>query len=159
MALRGFFAGQWHVSPCAPQVRAQEGADLELSSGGCVWHNSCLHPPLPPLLPVPLPGGLCSGRCHDEHSQSLYVPQLGLGWEGCMQAPGLTFLHLAVTEWTSAQARPLMMTLNALGFSFGHVLTGSVAYGVRSWRMLLLAVSAPFFLYFVYSWWVLQPSS
>lgn len=84
-----FIAGQWHASPCAPQVRAQEGADLELSSGGCVWHNSCLHPYLPPLLPVPIPGGLCSGRCHDEHSQSLYVPQLGLGWEGCMQAPGL----------------------------------------------------------------------
>ncbi|XP_005351879.1 solute carrier family 22 member 12 isoform X1 [Microtus ochrogaster] len=59
-----------------------------------------------------------------------------------------------LTEWTSAQARPLMMTLNALGFSFGQVLTGSVAYGVRSWRMLQLAVSAPFFLYFIYSWWL-----
>uniref|UniRef100_UPI003F7787D0 Solute carrier family 22 member 12 n=1 Tax=Rattus norvegicus TaxID=10116 RepID=UPI003F7787D0 len=57
-------------------------------------------------------------------------------------------------EWTSAQAGPLMMTLNALGFSFGQVLTGSVAYGVRSWRMLQLAVSAPFFLFFVYSWWL-----
>uniref|UniRef100_A0A8C6IG12 Solute carrier family 22 (organic anion/cation transporter), member 12 n=1 Tax=Mus spicilegus TaxID=10103 RepID=A0A8C6IG12_MUSSI len=57
-------------------------------------------------------------------------------------------------EWTSAQGSPLMMTLNALGFSFGQVLTGSVAYGVRSWRMLQLAVSAPFFLFFVYSWWL-----
>ncbi|CAH6793629.1 solute carrier family 22 member 12 [Phodopus roborovskii] len=57
-------------------------------------------------------------------------------------------------EWTSARARPLMMTLNALGFSFGHVLTGSVAYGVRNWRMLQLVVSAPFFLYFVHSWWL-----
>lgn len=57
-------------------------------------------------------------------------------------------------EWTSARAGPLMMTLNALGFSFGQVLTGSVAYGVRSWRMLQLAVSAPFFLFFVYSWWL-----
>lgn len=57
-------------------------------------------------------------------------------------------------EWTSAQGSPLMMTLNALGFSFGQVLTGSVAYGVRSWRRLQLAVSAPFFLFFVYSWWL-----
>ena len=57
-------------------------------------------------------------------------------------------------EWTSAQGSPLVMTLNALGFSFGQVLTGSVAYGVRSWRMLQLAVSAPFFLFFVYSWWL-----
>lgn len=75
-----------------------------------------------------------------------------------MQDPGLTpSLLLAVMEWTSAQGSPLMMTLNAVGFSFGQVLTGSVAYGVRSWRMLQLAVSAPFFLFFVYSWWVLQP--
>ncbi|XP_055466614.1 solute carrier family 22 member 12 [Psammomys obesus] len=57
-------------------------------------------------------------------------------------------------EWTSSRASALMMTLNALGFSFGQVLTGSVAYGVRSWRMLQLAVSAPFFLFFVYSWWL-----
>lgn len=77
-----------------------------------------------------------------------------------MQDPELTpFLLLAVMEWTSAQGSPLVMTLNALGFSFGQVLTGSVAYGVRSWRMLQLAVSAPFFLFFVYSWWVLQPPS
>lgn len=81
-----------------------------------------------------------------------------LGWEGCIQDLGLTpFLLLAVMEWTSAQGSPLMMTLNAVGFSFGQVLTGSVAYGVRNWRMLQLAVSAPFFLFFVYSWWVLQP--
>lgn len=68
-------------------------------------------------------------------------------------------LLLAVMEWTSSRASALMMTLNALGFSFGQVLTGSVAYGVRDWRMLQLAVSVPFFLCFVYSWWVLQPPS
>ncbi|XP_036036283.1 solute carrier family 22 member 12 [Onychomys torridus] len=57
-------------------------------------------------------------------------------------------------EWTSARGRTLMMTLNSVGFSFGHVLTGSMAYGVRSWRMLQLAVSIPFFLCFVSSWWL-----
>lgn len=83
-----------------------------------------------------------------------------LGWEGCMWDPGLTLsLLLAVMEWTSDQGSPLMMTLNAVGFSFGQVLTGAVAYGVRSWRMLQLTVSAPFFLFFVYSWWVLRSPS
>ncbi|XP_076414340.1 solute carrier family 22 member 12 isoform X2 [Peromyscus maniculatus bairdii] len=57
-------------------------------------------------------------------------------------------------EWTSARGRTLMMTLNSVGFSFGQVLTGSMAYGVRNWRMLQLAVSAPFLLYFVSSWWL-----
>lgn len=50
------------------------------------------------------------------------------------------------------------MTFNALGFSFGQVLLAAVAYGVRDWTLLQLAVSAPFFLCFVYSWWVPPPS-
>ncbi|XP_008590457.1 PREDICTED: solute carrier family 22 member 12 isoform X1 [Galeopterus variegatus] len=59
-------------------------------------------------------------------------------------------------EWTSAQARPLVMTLNSLGFSFGQVLMGAVAYGVRDWALLQLVVSVPFFLCFVYSWWLAE---
>ncbi|XP_023374257.1 solute carrier family 22 member 12 isoform X2 [Otolemur garnettii] len=57
-------------------------------------------------------------------------------------------------EWTSAQARVLVMTLNALGFSFGQVLVTAVAYGVRDWNLLQLLISAPSFLCFVYSWWL-----
>ncbi|XP_074192715.1 solute carrier family 22 member 12 isoform X2 [Rhinolophus sinicus] len=57
-----------------------------------------------------------------------------------------------LVEWTSAQARALAMTFNALGFSFGQILLAAVAYGVRDWTLLQLAVSVPFFLCFVYSW-------
>lgn len=60
-------------------------------------------------------------------------------------------------EWTSTRARALVMTLNSLGFSFGQVLMATVAYGVRDWALLQLVVSAPFFLCFVYSWWVPSP--
>lgn len=66
---------------------------------------------------------------------------------------------LAVMEWTAAQARPLVMTLNSLGFSFGHGLTAAAAYGVRDWTLLQLVVSVPFFLCFLYSWWVLCSTS
>ncbi|XP_049745880.1 solute carrier family 22 member 12-like isoform X1 [Elephas maximus indicus] len=59
-------------------------------------------------------------------------------------------------EWTSAPGRPLVMTLNALGFSFGQALMAAVAYGVRDWAMLQLTVSVPFFLSFVYSWWLAE---
>ncbi|XP_057584793.1 solute carrier family 22 member 12 isoform X1 [Hippopotamus amphibius kiboko] len=59
-------------------------------------------------------------------------------------------------EWTSTQARALAMTMNSLGFSLGQVLTAAVAYGVRDWALLQLAVSAPFFLCFVYSWWLAE---
>nr|XP_007991958.2 solute carrier family 22 member 12 isoform X1 [Chlorocebus sabaeus] len=63
---------------------------------------------------------------------------------------------LAVMEWTAAQARPLVMTLNSLGFSFGHGLTAAAAYGVRDWTLLQLVVSVPFFLCFLYSWWLAE---
>nr|XP_054518412.1 solute carrier family 22 member 12 isoform X3 [Pan troglodytes] len=59
-------------------------------------------------------------------------------------------------EWTAARARPLVMTLNSLGFSFGHGLTAAVAYGVRDWTLLQLVVSVPFFLCFLYSWWLAE---
>lgn len=60
----------------------------------------------------------------------------------------------AVMEWTSTRARVLAMTFNSLGYSFGMVLMAAVAYGVRDWARLQLVVSVPFFLCFVYSWWV-----
>lgn len=57
-------------------------------------------------------------------------------------------------EWTSA--RVLAMTGNALGFSFGQILMAAVAYGVRDWAWLQLLVSAPFFVCFLYSWWLAE---
>lgn len=60
----------------------------------------------------------------------------------------------AVMEWTSAQARPSVMTLNSMGFSFGQMLMAAVAYGVRDWSLLQLAISVPFALSFLYSWCV-----
>uniref|UniRef100_A0A8C3WZQ4 Solute carrier family 22 member 12 n=1 Tax=Catagonus wagneri TaxID=51154 RepID=A0A8C3WZQ4_9CETA len=59
-------------------------------------------------------------------------------------------------EWTSAQARALVMTLNSLGFSCGQVLTAAVAYGVRDRALLQLTISAPVFLSFMYSWWLAE---
>nr|XP_039326673.1 solute carrier family 22 member 12 isoform X2 [Saimiri boliviensis boliviensis] len=63
---------------------------------------------------------------------------------------------LAVMEWTAARARTLVMTLNSLGFSFGHFLLAAVAYGVRDCTLLQLAVSVPLFLSFLCSWWLAE---
>ncbi|CAK6449690.1 unnamed protein product [Pipistrellus nathusii] len=69
-----------------------------------------------------------------------------------------SYLQMAVwvMEWTSTRARVLAMTFNSLGYSFGMVLMAAVAYGVRDWARLQLAVSLPFFLCFVYSWWLAE---
>lgn len=38
-------------------------------------------------------------------------------------------------------------------FGFGYMLLAGVAYFIRSWRNLQLAISAPGFLFIFYIWW------
>ncbi|XP_051820612.1 solute carrier family 22 member 12 [Antechinus flavipes] len=59
-------------------------------------------------------------------------------------------------EWTKTQARARVMTINALGFSFGQALLSGVAYAIRDWCLLQLTVSVPFFLFFLSSWWLAE---
>ncbi|XP_037002305.2 solute carrier family 22 member 12 isoform X2 [Artibeus jamaicensis] len=63
---------------------------------------------------------------------------------------------ILMMEWMSEQARTLAMTFNALGYSLGMVLLAAMAYGLRDWTLLQLALSVPFFLFFVYSWWLAE---
>lgn len=48
-----------------------------------------------------------------------------------------------------------------LGFSFtlGQLILAGVAYLVRPWRWLQFAVSTPFLVFFLYSWYVLSTVS
>ncbi|KAM8971308.1 solute carrier family 22 member 12-like [Sarcophilus harrisii] len=59
-------------------------------------------------------------------------------------------------EWTRTQARARVMTINALGFSFGQAMLSGVAYAIRDWYLLQLTVSVPFFLFFLSSWWLAE---
>ncbi|XP_043825589.1 solute carrier family 22 member 12-like [Dromiciops gliroides] len=59
-------------------------------------------------------------------------------------------------EWTKTQARARVMTINALGFSFGQALLAGVAYAIRDWCILQLIMSVPFFLFFLSSWWLAE---
>ncbi|KAF6334282.1 solute carrier family 22 member 12 [Rhinolophus ferrumequinum] len=110
---------------------------------------------------------VCDSQALKPMAQSIFLAGILVGAAVCGQTSDRfgrklvltwSYLQLAVwvVEWTSAQARALAMTFNALGFSFGQVLLAAVAYGVRDWTLLQLAVSAPFFLCFVYSWWLAE---
>ncbi|XP_004437616.1 PREDICTED: solute carrier family 22 member 12 isoform X2 [Ceratotherium simum simum] len=110
---------------------------------------------------------VCDSQALRPIAQSIYLAGILVGAAVCGQASDrlgrrlvLTWSYLQmavwVMEWTSAQARVLAMTLNAMGFSFGQVLMAAVAYGLRDWVLLQLVISAPFFLCFVYSWWLAE---
>ncbi|XP_077615741.1 solute carrier family 22 member 12 isoform X2 [Crocuta crocuta] len=110
---------------------------------------------------------VCDSHALKPMAQSIYLSGILVGAAVFGQASDrfgrrlvltLNYLQMAVAvmEWTSTRARALAMTLNSLGFSFGQVLMAMVAYGVRDWALLQLVVSAPFFLCFVYSWWLAE---
>ncbi|KAM4723066.1 solute carrier family 22 member 6-A-like [Rhinophrynus dorsalis] len=59
-----------------------------------------------------------------------------------------------ILEWTPPKGRTLMGTLFAYSFTCGQLLLAGLAYGIRDWRWLQFTVSAPFYLFFLYSWFV-----
>ncbi|XP_008590458.1 PREDICTED: solute carrier family 22 member 12 isoform X2 [Galeopterus variegatus] len=113
------------------------------------WDLVCDSQALRPMSQSIYLAGVLVGAAVCGHTSDRFGRRLVLTWSYLQ-------LAVAVMEWTSAQARPLVMTLNSLGFSFGQVLMGAVAYGVRDWALLQLVVSVPFFLCFVYSWWLAE---
>ncbi|XP_069500856.1 solute carrier family 22 member 6-A-like isoform X2 [Ambystoma mexicanum] len=57
-------------------------------------------------------------------------------------------------EWIPARFRAMVVTLQAYLVTFGQPLLAGVAYVVREWRWLQLFSSLPFFIFFLYTWWL-----
>nr|XP_020464880.1 solute carrier family 22 member 6-A-like isoform X2 [Monopterus albus] len=56
-------------------------------------------------------------------------------------------------EWIPTKTRALVGTLSSFFFVFGQMILAGLAYWLRDWRKLQLAVCAPHFLFFACSWW------
>ncbi|KAM9339632.1 solute carrier family 22 member 6 [Symphorus nematophorus] len=56
------------------------------------------------------------------------------------------------TEWTGPKQRMLAGIITDYFFGFGYILLAGVAYLIRDWRKLQLAISAPGFLFIFYIW-------
>ncbi|KAM8831928.1 solute carrier family 22 member 13 isoform 2-T2 [Spinachia spinachia] len=56
------------------------------------------------------------------------------------------------TEWTGPKQRMLAGIITDYFFGFGYILLAGVAYLIRDWRKLQLAISAPGFLFISYIW-------
>lgn len=62
------------------------------------------------------------------------------------------FVSHAGTEWTGSKQRMLAGIITDYFFGFGYILLAGVAYLIRDWRKLQLAISVPGFLFIFYIW-------
>uniref|UniRef100_A0A672RBX6 Solute carrier family 22 member 6-A-like n=1 Tax=Sinocyclocheilus grahami TaxID=75366 RepID=A0A672RBX6_SINGR len=56
-------------------------------------------------------------------------------------------------EWIPTKARTLVGTISSFFFTFGQMILAGVAYSLKDWRKIHVAIGLPFFIFFFYSWW------
>ncbi|MCJ8740693.1 hypothetical protein PDJAM_G00062000 [Pangasius djambal] len=61
-----------------------------------------------------------------------------------------------IVEWIPTRIRTVVGTATAYCYTTGQLILAAVAYNIRDWRWLTLAVSLPFYVFFLYSWWFLE---
>ncbi|KAM8939228.1 solute carrier family 22 member 20-like [Pelodytes ibericus] len=59
-----------------------------------------------------------------------------------------------ILEWMPKRGRTLAGNFFGFSYSLGQLLLAALAYKIRDWRWLQFAVSAPFCVFFIYSWWL-----
>ncbi|KAM6282599.1 solute carrier family 22 member 13-like [Porphyrio hochstetteri] len=66
---------------------------------------------------------------------------------------GITMTLLAVgTEWVGVSSRPKAVLISHCYFATGQMVLAGLSYGIRNWRLLEIAGSAPIFAFFLFSW-------
>ncbi|XP_071372105.1 solute carrier family 22 member 6 [Centroberyx affinis] len=68
---------------------------------------------------------------------------------------GLNSFSLIV-EWIPTRVRTVVGTGTGYCYTMGQLILAAIAYFIRDWRWLTLAVSLPFYVSFLYSWWFLE---
>ncbi|XP_008071110.1 solute carrier family 22 member 20 [Carlito syrichta] len=63
-----------------------------------------------------------------------------------------------VVEWMPTRGRTVAGVLLGFSFTLGQLVLAGAAYLIRPWRWLQFAVSAPFLVFFLYSWWLPESS-
>ncbi|XP_059811403.1 solute carrier family 22 member 6-A-like [Hypanus sabinus] len=59
-----------------------------------------------------------------------------------------------VIEWIPTELRIRAITLCNYCYTFGQLILPGIAYGIPDGRLLFLALSVPFYIFFLYSWWI-----
>ncbi|XP_055108529.2 solute carrier family 22 member 20 isoform X1 [Symphalangus syndactylus] len=63
-----------------------------------------------------------------------------------------------VVEWMPTRGRTVAGIFLGYFFTLGQLILAGAAYLIRPWRCLQFAVSAPFLIFFLYSWWLPESS-
>ncbi|XP_062867369.1 solute carrier family 22 member 6 [Trichomycterus rosablanca] len=61
-----------------------------------------------------------------------------------------------IVEWIPTRIRTIVGTGTSYCYTMGQLILAGVAYNIQDWRWLTLAVSLPFYIFFLYSWWFLE---
>ncbi|KAG8438088.1 hypothetical protein GDO86_008684 [Hymenochirus boettgeri] len=73
----------------------------------------------------------------------------GVGLSGLL----LNYFCLSI-ELVPPKSRTLVVAVQGYCSTTGQVLLAGFAYALRDWRWVQLAISLPFFIFFLYSWWL-----
>ncbi|XP_007518657.1 solute carrier family 22 member 20 [Erinaceus europaeus] len=82
----------------------------------------------------------------------------------CRFLMGMTFSGIIlnslslVVEWMPTRGRTVAGILLGYSFTLGQLVLAGLAYLIRPWRWLQFAVSVPFLVFFLYSWWLPESS-
>ncbi|XP_033955641.1 solute carrier family 22 member 6-like isoform X2 [Pseudochaenichthys georgianus] len=63
-----------------------------------------------------------------------------------------------IVEWIPTSVRTMVGTLTGYCYTVGQLILALIAYFIRDWRWLTLAVSLPFFVFFLIAWWFHESS-
>ncbi|CAG00534.1 unnamed protein product, partial [Tetraodon nigroviridis] len=63
-----------------------------------------------------------------------------------------------IIEWIPTRTRTVVGTITGYSYTFGQLILAGLAYFIRDWRWLTLAVSLPYYVFFLYSWWFHESS-
>uniref|UniRef100_A0A8C5QGI1 Major facilitator superfamily (MFS) profile domain-containing protein n=1 Tax=Leptobrachium leishanense TaxID=445787 RepID=A0A8C5QGI1_9ANUR len=63
-------------------------------------------------------------------------------------------LSFLVLEWMPSRGRTLAGNFFGFSYSLGQLVLAALAYKIRDWRWLQFSVSAPYCVFFLYSWWL-----
>uniref|UniRef100_A0A8D2JG38 Major facilitator superfamily (MFS) profile domain-containing protein n=1 Tax=Varanus komodoensis TaxID=61221 RepID=A0A8D2JG38_VARKO len=63
-------------------------------------------------------------------------------------------LSFSVVEWIPTRSRTITIAFTGFSYTLGQILLAGLAYSIRNWRWLQFTVSAPFYFFLFYSWYV-----